>query len=215
MTDLQERIARFQNMVQADPDNEMAHFSLGTALQQAERFAEAAECFQRCLAVSPQMSKAYQLAGECMIKAGWEDRAVTVLRRGYEVAAARGDAIPRDAIAAMLTSIGREVPVVPGAGEDASAPAAAEPESGTFTCSLTGRPGHQLEKPPFRDGVGQWIYEHISAETWQTWIAQGTKVINELMLDFSREEDQKVYEQYMCEFLGIEPTLYEELQKSS
>ena len=46
---------------------------------------------------------------------------------------------------------------------------------------------------------------------WQTWIAQGTKVINELRLDFSREEDQKVFDQYMCEFLGIDEALYGEL----
>ena len=40
-------------------------------------------------------------------------------------------------------------------------------------------------------------------DAWEGWIAQGTKVINELRLDFSREEDQKVYEDYMVEFLSI------------
>ena len=35
------------------------------------------------------------------------------------------------------------------------------------------------------------------------WIGQGTKVINELRLDFSREEDQKSYEDNMIEFLSI------------
>ena len=50
----------------------------------------------------------------------------------------------------------------------------------------------------------EWIRDNISAETWHEWIGQGTKVINELRLDFSREEDQAVYDQHMYEFLGID-----------
>ena len=41
-------------------------------------------------------------------------------------------------------------------------------------------------------------------------MAQGTKVINELRLDFSREEDQKVYEDYMAEFLSIPKEIIEQ-----
>ena len=62
-----------------------------------------------------------------------------------------------------------------------------------------------------RGALGKWIYENISAETWQTWIGQGTKVINEMRLDFSREEDQLVFDQQMCEFLGIDEALYQKL----
>ncbi|MHC4908274.1 MAG: Fe(2+)-trafficking protein, partial [Planctomycetota bacterium] len=51
---------------------------------------------------------------------------------------------------------------------------------------------------------GAWIRENISAETWHDWIGQGTKVINELRLDLSREEDQHVFDQQMYEFLGID-----------
>ncbi|MCH6552183.1 MAG: hypothetical protein IH804_09245, partial [Planctomycetes bacterium] len=40
---------------------------------------------------------------------------------------------------------------------------------------------------------------------------QGTKVINELRLDFSRPEDQNTYEQQMCEYLGIDQGLQEKL----
>lgn len=39
--DLAARIAQFENMVQADPENDMAHFSLGSAYAQAERHADA------------------------------------------------------------------------------------------------------------------------------------------------------------------------------
>ena len=43
----EQRIAQFENMTAADPENEMAHFSLGNAYRQAGRAAEAAASFQR------------------------------------------------------------------------------------------------------------------------------------------------------------------------
>ena len=92
--DLERRIAQFERMASADPDNEMAHFSLGNAYLQAGRAAEAAKSFEACVAIAPEMSKAYQLAGQAMIDAGWADKAVEVLTKGYEVAAAKGDRMP-------------------------------------------------------------------------------------------------------------------------
>ena len=86
-TSLDDRIARFENMAEADPDNDMAHFSLGNAYLQAGRAAEAGRSLLRCLELNPDMSKAYQLAGQAMIQAGWEDKAAAMLKSGYEVAA--------------------------------------------------------------------------------------------------------------------------------
>ena len=59
--------------------------------------------------------------------------------------------------------------------------------------------------------IGQWIFENISAETWKQWIGQGTKVINELRLDFSRDKDQETYDQHMREFLGIDAEVLERI----
>lgn len=202
MATLDERIAQFENMAQADPENDMAHFSLGNAYLQAERYAEAAKSLQSCLELNPEMSKAYQLAGEAMINAGWEDMAVETLNRGYEVAAAKGDLMPKNAIAELLRSIGREAPELT---DVATAAAERLKASGAFICQRTGRPGTQLTEPPFRGPIGAWIMQNISAETWREWIAQGTKVINELRLDFSREEDQHAYDLHMYEYLGIDP----------
>jgi Fe-S cluster biosynthesis and repair protein YggX len=81
-------------------------------------------------------------------------------------------------------------------------------------CASSGRPGNQLDDPPFRGPIGQWIHAHISAETWQVWIDQGTKVINELRLDFSREEDQNTYDLQMYDFLGINPDEIREKAKA-
>ncbi len=208
MDNLDERIAQFERMAGEDPDNDMAHFSLGNAYVQAGRHADAAASFQRCIEHNGEMSKAYQLAGQALIDAGQEDRAAELLSTGYEVAASKGDVMPRDAIANLLKRIGRDVPVL---SAEAKAKAHQVEQSGSFTCRSTGRPGMQLPDPPMRGALGQWIYENISAETWAAWIGQGTKVINELRLDFSREEDQQVFDQHMCEFLGIDAAVYEEL----
>ncbi len=195
-----ERIAQFEKMAAADPTNEMAHFSLGNAYLQAGRYAEAAQSLSRVIELSPGLSKAYQLCGQAMISAGWEDRAAQTLSTGYEAAAGRGDRMVELAIEKLLVSIGRPIPKV----ERAAAPSATSPGGGSFICRRTGRAGTQLESPPMRGPVGAWIHANISTETWREWIGQGTKVINEMRLDFSRDKDQEIYEQHMFEYLGID-----------
>ena len=131
-----------------------------------------------------------------------EDVTAEVAEEGFRQAASRGDRLPQQGLAEVLKQLGRPVPEVEQAsagGPDAGA--------GGFVCQRTGRPGQQLPKPPFKGPIGQWIYENISAQTWRDWIGQGTKVINELRLDFSREEDQATYDQHMREFLGIDDEL--------
>ena len=201
--DLEQRIAQFKNMAEADPDNDMAHFSLGSALLQAKRPAEAAQAFARCIALNPGMSKGYQLAGQAFLEAGDRALAIEALTQGYRVAAERGDRMPRDAMGELLNKIGAPVPQVAGA-TTAEATTTSPEKDGAFICRRTGRPGTQLPKPPFRGLLGQKIYETISQETWNAWIGQGTKVINELRLDLSRDEHARIYDQHMIEFLGLE-----------
>lgn len=205
---IEQRIAQFENMTNADPENEMAHFSLGNAYQQAGRAAEAASSFEKVMELNPDMSKAYQLAGDAMLDAGFEDRAVVVLESGWKIAATRGDLLVRNAIAERLKSIGRDVPTL---SEEEDAKAAELAASGSFICQRTGRAGNKLESRPFKGPVGEWILENISAETWNDWIGQGTKVINEMRLDFSRDEDQEAYDRHMREFLGIDDDLHARL----
>jgi Fe-S cluster biosynthesis and repair protein YggX len=156
----------------------------------------------------PDMSKAFQLAGEAFVKAGLVDDAALTLAKGYEVACLKGDLMPKRAMAELLKSIGKPVPEVDGAAEIEAAQAL----SGAFMCSKTGRPGTKLAKPPFRGPVGAWIFENISSETWNAWIGQGTKVINELRLDLSRDQDAETYDRYMREYLGIDDGLLARLR---
>ena len=82
------------------------------------------------------------------------------------------------------------------------------PELETVTVTTSGG-GKPFVKAPLPGPVGEWIAENILSDAWEGWIAQGTKVINELRLDFSREEDQQVYEDYMAEFLSIPKEIIE------
>jgi Fe-S cluster biosynthesis and repair protein YggX len=208
--DISQRIAQFENMTKADPENEMAHFSLGGAYAQAGRFADAAASYLRCLELAPGMSKAYQLAGEALVKAGDREKGAQVLTRGYVVASEAGDFLPKKAIAAALEQIGRPVPEVAGkGGKEEPGPGAGG--AGSFICKHTGRPGTKMERPPFKGRVGEWIGANISKETWATWIGQGTKVINELRLDLSKEQDAVAYDKAMYDYLGMDEELLAEL----
>lgn len=206
--DTAQRIAQFETMVrpEADPNNDMAWFSLGRAYSDAERFADAGQAFARCCTINPAMSKAYQLGGEAFIKAGELSKAAEILTRGFVAAAERGDRLPQQAMEALLTKLGEPVPTVK-APDPASTPAM----SGGFVCGRTGRPGTKMTRAPFRGPVGEWIAANITKETFDAWIAQGTKVINELRLDLSRDEDSNVYDKHMREYLGIDDELHAKL----
>jgi Fe-S cluster biosynthesis and repair protein YggX len=201
---LEERIAQFENMAQADPENEMAHFSLGGAYAEAGRPGDAAASYENAIKAQPDLSKAYQLAAENHIKAGDDAKAVELLTRGYGIAAANGDLMPKNAMAKLLEQLGAPVPTV--ANEKA-----VEIPEGAFVCQRTGRPGTQMERPPFKGPVGEWIRQNVSKQTFDEWLAQGTKVINELRLDLSRDEDAATYDQYMHEYLGIDEALLAQL----
>ena len=204
-----ERIAQFENMCQADPDNDMAFFSLGGAYAQVDRHADAAQAYLSCIKANDAMSKARQLAAESLVKAGDEKQAGEVATVGYVECAKRGDLAPKNALAELLAVLGMPLPELPKEAVQAAPPVAA----GDFVCARTGQPGTQLEGSPFRGPIGQWIHANISAQTWQMWIGQGTKVINEMRLDLSRDEDSAVYDEHMREFLGIDETLYAELMR--
>jgi Fe-S cluster biosynthesis and repair protein YggX len=201
MTSLQDRIAQFRKMATDDPTNELAHFSLGKALLEDHQHAEAAQCFAETVRLNSDFSKAYQLQAQCLTQLGKKTEAIEVLRKGFAVADARGDRMPRDDMAGMLKELG-EAPPTPkeSAGQGPAGP-------GGFHCQRPGCPAgahaSQLPAPPINDDVGRQIYEHICTVCWREWLGMGIKVINEMRLDLSTEMGQQMYDQYMKEFLGM------------
>ena len=201
MSQLQDRITQFRKMANDDPDNELGHFRLGNLFMEAGQFDDAAKSFRRTLELSPQFSKVYQLLGKCLIQLGRRDEAIQLLRQGFQVADERGDNIPREEMAKMLTELGEKPPAAQPKKRE-------EPAAGGFHCQ---RPGcaegahaQQLKRPPMNDELGRRIYETVCAECWMYWLKNvSVKVINEMRLDLSTEKHQEVYDQIMRETLGL------------
>ncbi len=201
-TDNDARIAQFLKMATDDPSNDLAHLSLGRELAAAGRHDEAIESFRRTLELNEKLSKAYQLLGESLLKLDRRQDAATVLKRGVQVSAERGDRMPQEAMAALLREMGEEVPEVKS-GRQVSV------GEGQVLDARTGEVGQRLRKPPFRTVLGRVIYDNVSAESWREWIGMGTKVINELRLPLSDPRAQELYDQHLVDFLNLREKLEE------
>lgn len=199
---IEERIAQFKNMVEADPENELGHFSLGKAFLESEQFTEAAASFQRVIEINAGFSRAYQHLAEAQVKTGDRDAAVATLAKGYTVAHDNGDMMPKNAMADMLRDLGVDPPVTESQAATATAKAADVSGDG-FRCKRCGGPGPKLSERPFKGELGERILVEVCQPCWAEWIAMGTKVINEFRLDLSNPKAQELYDEQMKEFLCL------------
>ena len=197
MSQSNSRIEQFRQMAQADPNNELGHFSLGKACLDAGMTAQAIQSFQRALDLNPNIAKVYQLLATALLKENRKPEAIGRLTRGIEVAAARGDVMPRNEMLAMLKDLGAAIP------ESLAAAPSHPVGEGQVACKRCGRIAPKLPSPPFSNAQGKEIYEKIFADCWRQWIAMGTKVINELRLPLADPQAQKIFDQHMREFLNL------------
>lgn len=197
---VEQRIEQFQKMVQSDPNNELGHFSLGSALMEAKRFAEAGPCFQRVLALNPNYSKAYLMLAKAQVETGHKDFAVQTLNNGFMVAHRRGDLMPRNEMGEMLQQLGAPVPAT---DKKEAAGGAAGPSADGWACIRCGGGGPKLKERPFKGPLGERILASVCSTCWNEWIRMGTKVINELRLPMFDPQAQEMYDKHMKEFLGI------------
>jgi Fe-S cluster biosynthesis and repair protein YggX len=206
---LEARITQWEKMTREAPDD-MSWFSLGSAYRDAGRLEDADAALTRALDLNPGMSRAYQLRGQLLIQLGREEQAGEILTRGYTVAAERGDVMPQRAIGSLLQKLGKPLPKVAAPAAPAQEPLGPD----ALVDRKTGEPGRRLPDPPMRGPVGRFIFDHYTQETWRQWIGQGTKVINELRLDFSNENHQRLYDDHMMEWLGFTREEAEEYARS-
>ena len=199
MADLNARVEQFRQMAETDPNNALAHFSLGKALLDAQQYADAAKSLQRAIALDPNIGKLYQLLAEAQLKTGHRDYAIETLTNGVRVAHGRGDHLPKNEMIKTLRDLGAPVPEFDVAKPDQPV------GEGEVLCSRCGRINRKLAAPPFKNAQGQLIYEKVCADCWREWIGMGTKVINELRLPLSDPQAQKVFDQHMNEFLNLTP----------
>ncbi len=185
-------------MAQADPENAMGWFSLGNAYKDADRLSEAADALYKAVEKDETYSRAYQLLGEVLVSLDKNEEATKLLTKGFTVAASKGDRMPQKAMGSILEKIGAPVPVIVEEKKEAIVLTGEQ-----IICKRTNQPGTKMAELPMKGPVGQYIFENYCQETWREWIGQGTKVINELRLDFSNEEHQVTFEQQMLEWLGV------------
>jgi len=197
MTAPNDRIEQFRKMAEADPDNELGHFSLGRAYLDAAMYDQAVVAFGHVVKLNPNLSKVYHLMAQALLQAGKKQEAIERLTAGVEIAEARGDMMPRDEMLNMLRELGAPVPELRRPVADVSL------KDGQVLCSRCGHAGTRLPKPPFRNAQGQMIHEKVCADCWREWIKMGTKVINELRLPMSDPRAQAEFDRHMYEFLSL------------
>jgi Fe-S cluster biosynthesis and repair protein YggX len=197
MADSASRIEQFKKMATDDPNNELGHFSLGRAYLDAGNVTEAASSLQRCLALNPKLSKAYQLLATALLKLGQKDQAIEQLTTGVTIAHERGDVMPKNDMMRQLKELGAPVP------ELKSSEVEQPIGQGQVHCQRCGKVGRKLPSAPFSNAQGQEIFAKICADCWREWIGMGTKVINELRLPLNDPKAQKIFDQHMMEFLNL------------
>ena len=200
--DNETKIQQFKQMAEADPDNDLGHFSLGKAYFDDGQFEQAVAPLTRVLELRPTTSKAYQLLGDSLGKTNNKDRAIETLTKGVAVADEQGDHMPLNAMVQLLKDFGAPVPQIktPAPASSSSTGSSAE----GFQCARCSKPNGQLPKPPFKGKLGEQVFAHSCEICWREWIGMGTKVINELGLVLSSQAGQDAYDQYMVEFLQLE-----------
>ena len=195
----EERLGVFRKMVEADPENELAHFSLGKLYFEAEDLKNAERSLRKTLDLNPGHSVAQKFLGQVLSKIGRMDEAVSVLTKGIRLAHEKGEYQPRNQMQEVLRSLGVEPPAPE---KEAKAGRSA---GGGFACRRCGNPNPPLEEAPFENDLGRMIQERICQSCWREWIAMSIKVINEYRLNLLSPQGNQVYETHLREFLGIEP----------
>lgn len=70
----------------------------------------------------------------------------------------------------------------------------------TVQCVLLGREAEGLDRPPYPGELGQRIYEQVSREAWQRWLAHQTMLINEYRLVVIEPEAREFLRAQMEQF---------------
>lgn len=197
MSETASRLDHFKKMAEADPSNELGHFSLARAYLEAGQAEDAARSFDRAIELNPKLSKAYQLAAQAYLESGKQPIAIERLTEGVKVADERGDLMPRNDMTRMLKELGAAVP-------ELRAKAAVAAGEGEVLCNRCGLVKKKLPRQPMSNAQGKLIYDKICNDCWREWIGMGTKVINELRLPLADPQAQKIYDQHMMEFLNLQ-----------
>jgi Fe-S cluster biosynthesis and repair protein YggX len=74
----------------------------------------------------------------------------------------------------------------------------------TVHCRLLKKDLPGLERPPFRNELGQKIYDEVSKEGWEQWKKDSVKYINTYRVDLASPEGQKFMLKQCAIYFGYE-----------
>lgn len=103
--ELNEKISMFCQVLDMDPDDEMANYGLGNAYVDLKRFDQALAPLEKVLAVNPDYSVAYLALGRAFIGCRQLQKARETLEKGIEVASRKGDQMPLQQMVETLHTI--------------------------------------------------------------------------------------------------------------
>jgi tetratricopeptide (TPR) repeat protein len=106
---MNDAIARHRKMVEQFPDHELARFSLGKSLFDAEQYAEALEHLGVAVRLRPDWMAAQILRGRCELYLGKTEAAKETLLRAHALAKAQNHATPLAETAQLLEDLGVKV----------------------------------------------------------------------------------------------------------
>ena len=74
--------------------------------------------------------------------------------------------------------------------------------SRTVKCVLLGEEAEGLDYAPYPGDLGQRIYDNVSKQAWQEWLAHQTRLINEKHLNMMDPEARKYLGEQMDKFFS-------------
>lgn len=102
-----EKIGMFQEALKFSPDDPLGNFGLGSSFLELKQYNEAIAPFEKTLKAQPKHSVAYLMLSKCLEGAGQIENAKAQLKKGIEVAAAKGDLMPLKEMQARLENLNR------------------------------------------------------------------------------------------------------------
>lgn len=197
-SNLNDRIQVFENMLEADPENELANFTLGKLYLEAGHTEKSEKTLRKTLEINPRHSQTVRLLGQLLIDTDRQEEAVELLEKGIYSAHEKGEFMPRNQMQELLRGIGLTPPDPAAEGREVGRSA-----TGEWICSRCGQPGEAVEKPPLPGERGQQITSLICQSCWKEWMDMSVKVINEYRLNLATEDGNRIWESHMIEFLGL------------
>lgn len=71
-------------------------------------------------------------------------------------------------------------------------------------CRKLGKELPGLVKPPYRNALGQMIYDEISKEAWDAWLQESVRLINTYRVDLASPQGQKFMMDQTAVYFGFE-----------